>query len=187
MSIELLSQRCRLRYFSERDLPIFTRYRGEPAVARFQSWSSYSLEDAQQLYQTLAKTAFGKPGTWFQIAIADKQSDSLLGDCALHFLDDDRQVEIGFSLAPEHQGQGLAQEVVTRLLDYVFTEMGKHRVIAITDAVNTPAKKLLRNLGFRQEAHYIKNIFFKGRWSDECLFACLESEWKEQRALPQSD
>ena len=187
MSIELLSQRCRLRNFSERDLPIFTRYRAEPAVARFQSWASYSLSDAQQLYKGLAKTAFGAPGTWFQIAIADKQDDALLGDCALHFLDDERQVEIGFTLAPVHQGKGLAKEAVSRLLDYVFTEMGKHRVIAITDAENRAAMKLLASLGFRQEAHFLKNVFFKGKWSDECLFACLENEWKAQRALPPSN
>jgi RimJ/RimL family protein N-acetyltransferase len=186
MGIELLSQRCSLRLFSERDLPIFARYRAEPAVARYQSWSSYSLQDAQQLYKTLAKTAFGAPGTWFQIAIADKRDDTLLGDCALHFLEDDQQVEIGFTLAPEHQGQGLAKEAVSRLLDYVFMEMGKHRVIAVTDAENIPAKKLLASLGFRQEAHFIKNIFFKGRWSDECLFACLGSEWKVLRAIQQS-
>ncbi|HVA56106.1 MAG TPA: GNAT family protein [Gammaproteobacteria bacterium] len=186
MNIELISQRCRLRYFSERDLSIFSHYRGVASVAKFQSWSSYSLEDAQHLYMTLTKTAFGEPGTWFQIAIADKQNDSLLGDCALHFLDDNRQVEIGFTLAPEHQGKGLAKEAVSLLLDYMFTVMDKHRVIALTDAENTPAKKLLRSLGFRQEAYFLKNVFFKGKWSDECLFSCLESEWKALRALQPS-
>ncbi len=104
----------------------------------------------------------------------------MLGDCALHFLADDQQVEIGFTLAPEHQGQGLAKEAVFLLLDYVFTEMAKHRVVAIIDAENHSAEKLLLALRFRQEAHFRKNVFFKGKWSDECLFACLASEWKAQ-------
>lgn len=177
-----MSQRCRLRFFSEKDLMAFAQYRAAPSVARFQSWSSYSLDDAKKLFATLNTTDFGETGSWFQIAIADKQDDRLLGDCALHFLADDQQVEIGFTLAPEHQGKGLAKEAVAMLLDYVFMEMAKHRVIAITDAENHRAKKLLLALGFRQEAHYKKNVFFKGKWCDECLFACLESEWRMRRS-----
>jgi RimJ/RimL family protein N-acetyltransferase len=174
----LQGQRCKLRPFTEQDLPAFTAYRADPAVARFQSWSSYSLDDARQLYAVLDRTVFGAPDTWFQIAIADRQHDSLLGDCALHFLADGQQIEIGFTLAPVQQGKGLAKEAVSLLLDYLFTQLGKHRVIAITDAENHPARKLLLGLGFRQEAHYVQNVFFKGSWGDECLFACLASEWR---------
>lgn len=177
----LESERCRLRHFTEADLPAFARYRAVPDVARFQSWSDYSLEDAQQLYATLLRTSFGKPGTWYQLAIADKRDDALLGDCAVHFLEDDRQLEIGFTLAPEHQGQGLAGEALSVLLDHVFKVMNKHRVIAITDARNQAARKLLLRLGFRQEAHYVQNVFFKGEWGDECLFACLAREWRAEK------
>jgi RimJ/RimL family protein N-acetyltransferase len=174
----LLAQRCKLRLFTEQDLPVFAGYRADVSVARFQSWSSYSLDDAKRLYASLASTVFGVPDTWYQIAIAARQDDSLLGDCALHFLEDSQQVEIGFTLAPQHQGKGLAREAVTLLLDYVFAGLGKHRVVAITDAENHPAKRLLLGLGFRQEAYFVKNVFFKGRWGDECLFACLASEWQ---------
>ncbi|MGH8321810.1 MAG: GNAT family N-acetyltransferase [Gammaproteobacteria bacterium] len=185
--IPLLSQRCRLRPLSEKDLAVFARYRAESSIARFQSWSSYSLDDAKKLFEIQTRIKFGETGTWYQIAITDKRNDSLLGDCALHFLADNQQLEIGFTLAPEHQGKGLAKEAVSVLLDYVFTEMAKHRVVAITDAENHPAKKLLLALGFRQEAHYLKNIFFKGKWCDENLFACLESEWKVQHSMQYSD
>jgi RimJ/RimL family protein N-acetyltransferase len=180
MFASLPGQRCSLRPFLESDLEVFAAYRADPNVARFQSWSSYSLDDARQLYATLGKTVFGAPGTWFQIAIAGRQDDALLGDCAVHFLEDGRQVEIGFTLARQHQGKGFAKEALSLLLDYLFTQMGKHRVIAITDAENHPARKLLLGLGFRQEAHYIQNVFFKGSWGDECLFACLASEWQNK-------
>lgn len=172
------SSRFRLRPFTEADLPEFARYRALPDVARFQSWSSYSLTDARKLFDAMQSTPFGNPGSWHQIAIADKNTDRLLGDCALHFLEDQRQAEIGFTLAPEHQGQGLAGDALGLLLDYVFGDLGMHRVIAVTDAENLPARALLTRLGFRQEAHFVENIFFKGRWGDECLFACLASEWR---------
>ena len=44
---------------------------------------------------------FAKPGAWYQVAIADLESDGLLGGVALHFLaDDHRQLELGCTLAP---------------------------------------------------------------------------------------
>lgn len=174
----IATRRCTLRRFTGQDLAAFAEYRADPSVARFQSWSAYSLDDARQLYATLTGTVFGAPGTWYQIAIADNRDDSLLGDCALHFLEDEQQVEIGFTLAPAHQRQGLAKEALTALLDYLFDGLGKHRVVAITDAENHPARNVLRSLGFRQEAHFVQNVFFKGRWGDECLFACLAHEWQ---------
>lgn len=176
--LPLAGLRCKLRSFTEDDLPEFARYRALPEVARYQSWSEYSLADASRLYAAQQGVPFGTANTWHQLAIADKRGNRLLGDCALHFLEDGQQVEIGFTLAPEHQGRGLAQEALRLLLDHVFGTMKKHRVTALTDAENQPAQKLLKALGFRQEAHYLKNVFFKGRWGDECLFALLAGEWK---------
>lgn len=174
----LSGARCNLRPFAEQDLPAFARYRADPAVARFQSWTTYSLDDAQRLFASMASVPFGTRGSWYQVAIADTRQDSLLGDCALHFLDDEHQVEIGFTLAPGQQGKGLGREAVSLLVDYLFEQLHKHRIIAITDAENAAARKLLADIGFRQEAHYIQNTFFKGKWGDECLYACLASEWR---------
>jgi hypothetical protein len=34
-------------------------------------------------------------------------------------------------------------------------------------------------LGFRREAHYRQNIFFKGAWGDEYLYALLKSDYSQ--------
>ena len=170
--------RVRVRDFSAKDLGGFTRYRALPEVARYQSWEQYTLEDAERLYAAQQTVVFGTAGSWHQVAVTDKRDGALLGDCALHFLEDDRQVEIGFTLAPEHQGKGLAREAVGLLVGHVFGTMQRHRVIAMTDAENRRAQQLLTALGFRQEGRFVQNVFFKGRWGDECLYACLASEWR---------
>jgi RimJ/RimL family protein N-acetyltransferase len=161
---------ARLRVFAERDLAEFARYRALPEVARYQSWEQYTLEDAQQLYAKQQGSVYGAPGSWHQIAIADKASDALVGDCALHFMDDGEELEIGFTLAPERQGKGLALEAVGLLLDHAFGAMGMRRVLAITDAENIPAHKLLEALGFRREA--VRDVLFKGKEGKEFDFVC---------------
>lgn len=178
--LPIVTARFRLRRLTEQDLPIFARYRGDPDVARYQSWSTYGMADAVRFHESQQAVELGTLGTWYQIGIAERDSDTLVGDCALHFVDAD-QVEIGFTLAREHQGRGIMREAVSALLDSVFGSLGKHRAIALTDARNTRAAKLLDSLGFRREAHFVESTFFKGAWGDELLYACLAREWKEKR------
>ena len=165
----LETARCRLRDIQEQDLVTFARYRADPEVARYQSWSDYSLADAERLYARQQKTPFGEAETWYQIAIADKQSDALLGDCSLHFLGE-HEVEIGFTLAPEQQGRGFAREAVTSLLTYLFGKLGKQRVLAVTDAENKPAQELLLTLGFFEDGSERRQVTFKGRPGKEYLY-----------------
>ena len=89
-------------------------------------------------------------------------------------------MEVGFTLAPEHQGNGYATEALRGFLDHAFVALDKHRVIAVTDALNTPAAALLTRVGMRQEAHFHDNVFFKGTWGSEFLFAMLDHEWTQQ-------
>lgn len=172
------TERLICRAFERADLQAFTAYRADPEVARYQSWQDYQYQDALALFENLQQTPFGANGTWMQLALVCRQTQALVGDLALHFIDA-QQVEIGFTLASEHQGKGLAREALQGLLVYLFERLGKHRVSAITDVKNRAAWGLLERLGFRREAHYRDNIFFKGSWGSEYGYGLLAREWRQ--------
>ena len=174
----LETQRLTLRDFKESDLVTFATYRNDPQVARYQSWESYDLAQARQFFAQQQALAFNQPDSWYQIAIIDKTSDEMLGDCVIHFLaDDNAQVEIGFTLATKHQGHGYGKEAIGALLDFIFLQLNKRRVIAVTDVKNNGSIHLLEGLGFRQEGHFVENILFKGCWGSEYLYALLRREF----------
>ncbi len=178
---ELLSPRLRLRRLRQGDAQAIAAYRGLPEVALLQSWEFYGPAEAAALIAEQERTTPDTPGSWLQLALTLLDSGVLVGDCGIHFLQDDRrQVEIGITLSPAHQGRGLAAEAVGSVLRYVFESLGKHRVRAVTDAENDRAARLFRRLGFRQEAHFVEHVWFKGRWSSEFVFAMLRREWEEQ-------
>jgi RimJ/RimL family protein N-acetyltransferase len=64
------------------------------------------------------------------------------------------------------------------VIEPLFTPLNNHRLLATVDARNETAAGLLEKLGFRREAHFRKNIFFKGEWGDVYAYALLRSEWK---------
>jgi RimJ/RimL family protein N-acetyltransferase len=159
------------------DVESFVAYRSDPDVARYQSWEDYTVEQGATLVAEMQGLRPGIPGEWYQLAVVD-EAGTLVGDLAT-CVDpaEHRQLEVGFTLAPEHQGKGYATEALHGLLGYAFGTLDMHRVIAVTDARNDAAAALLTRVGFRKEAHFHDNVFFKGAWGSEFLFAMLASEW----------
>lgn len=181
--ISLESQRLVLRRFADGDLPAFLAYMSDPLVARYQTWESYSEQHAREVIEQQKKLTPGVPGEWFTFALELKETGVLIGHIALKAQEDNQQAEIGFTISREYQGKGLAFEAASRVLDYVFTNLEMHRVTAITDCENQRSVALLSRLGMRREGHFIQNIWFKGKWGDEYLYAILREEWLRKRAI----
>lgn len=181
--LPITTERLHLRPFEPGDLTHFAAYRRKPEVALYQSWSDYSEEDALAFYAQQRTLTFGTNNTWYQIAMIRREDNRLVGDVAVHFLDEGRQVEIGFTVDSAHQRQRYATEAMLAVLNVLFTRMHKHRAAAICDAQNVGAQKLLERLGFRQEGIFHKNVFFKGAWGDEMNYAMLQDEWNTSRLM----
>lgn len=166
-----------IRAFEIKDLEIFTQYRSQEMVAKYQSWINFTYQDAVVFFESMDYSTFGKEGCWYQLAISSIDLDELVGDIAVHFIDQD-QIEIGFTISPQYQRKNVATEALSYFLRYVFGELNRHRVIATTDVKNIASCRLLERLGFRREGHFVQNIFFKGAWGDEYQYALLRSEQK---------
>lgn len=177
---KLETPRLILRRFVGSDLPTLFAYRNDPEVACYQSWGVTDKAGLQDFIQSQRPLQPGTPAEWFQFAIELKSTNELIGDCALKVgKEDARQGEIGFTLSRKHQGKGFASEAVSALLDYAFTKLGLHRIIAITDCENQPSIVLLERLGMRREGHFLQSIWNKGEWRDEYQYAILKDEWLE--------
>jgi len=177
MIFPITTKRLILRPFTHYDLQAFTAYRNQPEVARYQSWSAYTHDDALAFFAVQEQLAFDTDESWFQIAVEGRAEGHLIGDVAVHFFDEGRQGEIGVTFGTESGGKGYAQEAVARVVELLFDTCGKHRLVATVDARNIRAQRLVERLGFRREGVYRQNVFFKGLWGDEYGYALLASEW----------
>jgi len=179
--VRLETERLVLRRFVPADLPAFVAYRSDPEIARYQGWDTgYSMADATRFLKTLDDANFGEPDDWLQLAIVDRGSDALKGDCAMRFLSDQpATVEIGITIAGAHARQGIAGEALSALLDALFRDYGVHRVVANADDRNAAVQRLLQRLGFRCEARFVEADWFKDAWTTLLVYATLEHEWRK--------
>lgn len=183
METEIVTDRLRLRPFQVDDLEAFVAYRSDPEVARYQSWDvGYSMTDAQSFLASQRGLELGQPGEWLQLAIVDRRTGGLCGDCAVRVaIDPPATAELGVTLAPGSQDKGLATEALAAVVAALFEQHGMHRVFAEADDRNAPVKRLLERLGFRCEARLVEADWFKGEWSTLCVYALLDREWQPRQ------
>ena len=89
--------------------------------------------------------------------------------------------EIGWTVLPDHAGQGYATEAARAMLHLAFEHYGLRRVVANLDARNDRSAALCERLGMRREAHRIGDFWSKGGWTCSLEYALLADEWRAAR------
>ena len=174
---DIVTDRLNLRDLEPADAEFMLLYRSEPEVSRYQSWEPASVDQLRSYFEELAGMDPDTPGAWYQLGIALRSGGELIGDCGIHILDAPRLAEIGITVAPRFQCRGYATEALRAIVGYLFGKLRKHRISASVDPRNTGSIRLMHRLAFRQEAHLIGSLWFKGQWVDDVVFAMLAREW----------
>ena len=173
----ITTDRLLLRRLEINDGHDFFRYRCLPEIYEYQSFMPKDISQADDFINHNPNN-FNIPNTWFQLAIVSKNEDMLIGDIGIHFLEDNAQIEVGYTLAPSYQGQGYAIEALKAVISYLFLDLKKHRITASVDPSNIKSIRLLEKLGMRKEGHFIKSYRMGDMWLDDYIYAVLEEEWK---------
>src|SRR3954453_9092450 len=85
------SARLILRRFADVDLAAFLAYLNDPLVARYQTWESYTEEQARDVIEQQKDSEPGRPGQWFTFAAELKETKALTGHVALSVKEADHQ------------------------------------------------------------------------------------------------
>ena len=114
-----------------------------------------------------------KAGRSMKWVALDRSGDQVVGVC--NFTQIARgpfqSGTLGFSVDAQHQGQGLMYEITDRALQFMFEEVGLHRIAATHMPSNHRSAKLLDRLGFQQEGIAPDYLKIAGRWETHVLRA----------------
>jgi [ribosomal protein S5]-alanine N-acetyltransferase len=78
---------------------------------------------------------------------------------------------LGYFVAEEWNGRGIASEAVRHVADWAFEQAGLHRLSAGTLLENAGSQRVLARNGFRIVGIARNYLHIAGRWQDHVLFA----------------
>ena len=170
-------QRVRLRPLRRTDAAaLFTLY-ADPEVCRY--WSFAPWTDLAQAEAWLDERMGWKPPATFGWALADRGDDAFVGTTSLFSLSGpNRRAELGYSLLPSRQGQGLAREGVGLALAYAYGPLDLERVEADVDPRNEASWRLLEHFGFQREG-LLRNRWRVGdEFADSWIYGLLQDDYR---------
>jgi RimJ/RimL family protein N-acetyltransferase len=151
--------------------------RSDKETNKYQGWIPENIKEVEEFISN-NPSVFNTPKTWFQLVIIEKESNKIIGDVGIHFIDQENfQCEVGCTINKDYQKKGFAFEALNLVINHLFTNLNKHRIIASVDPRNISSIKLIEKLGFRKEAHFIKSYYQNGEWCDDVIYALLKEEW----------
>ncbi|MCQ4138302.1 GNAT family N-acetyltransferase [Chryseobacterium sp. EO14] len=175
--MHLETERLLIRDLTLDDKQAVFNYRSDAEANKFQSWIPKTLEDVEQFIQKNNKE-FNQPESWYQVLITEKDTKAVIGDIGIHFFGaENLQAELGITLNKDFQGRGYASEALKGVINFLFSDLKKHRIMASIDPENIDSLKLMERIGFRKEGHFVKSLFWKNNWTDDVIYALLREEW----------
>jgi len=142
----------------------------------------FSNPGAMRWWSTLPHTSLAETRTWLDGMIAGNAEGSddfvierdgaVIGKAGFY-----RMPDIGYILHPDHQGQGLASEALTAVIDHLFATRPVETLTADVDPENAASIRLLDRLGFQQTGSAERTWNIGGDWKDSLYYALTRADW----------
>lgn len=149
---QLQTERLLLRRWREEDLPGLARINADPLVMEHFPAPLSDAESADQLRRLELSFRRHAIGFW---AVEIRGGEPLIGFVGLSPVDPTLAfapaVEIGWRLAREHWGLGLAHEAASASLEYGFCSLGLEEIVSYTTTRNKRSRRLMVRLGMSHD------------------------------------
>ncbi|MEQ8666232.1 MAG: GNAT family protein [Rhodospirillales bacterium] len=174
MADPLEDDAIRLRLMERRDIDAARRLHNEFSVL-------LNLTDIRQVTEP-------EQEAWFDRLLADRSkqryvvteigADRIIGTVRVDQIDlANRNAMIGTDIDAAYRGKGYGRRSFRLIADYLFRQMGLHRIWLVTLSTNDVALSMYRTLGMKEEGVWRDAIWRDGGYVDLIQFGILRDEW----------
>jgi RimJ/RimL family protein N-acetyltransferase len=177
----LLGENVVLRRHTEADVPRIVEACSDPVVSDWIGMipSPFHESDAVAwLAGNAERQASGTAVTW---AVADPETDALLGTVDLFDVRPGRDAEIGYWLHADGRGRGLATEMCGLALRHALLPeeaggLGLGRVRAVAAEGNTASRRVLERSGLEQQGRERRLVLTRAGLEDAAIYDILAQD-----------
>jgi len=169
-------ERVVLRRHVPDNIRAFQRWYSDPDVVRLTRYQDGPMR-REEIERFFAARALGLESLAMAIHVRD--TDRLVGTCALSQLDSDNGSALYHITIGEKDawGLGYGTEATRLMMGHAFDGLGLHRIALSVFAFNERAIRSYQSVGFVIEGRAREAIWREGRWWDEISMSLLDSDW----------
>lgn len=167
----LETDRFHLRRLTVADAPSVFHMLSDEEAARFSGRPRLrQMSEAVELVRSVGLDfATRRSVRW---GVSDHPQGPVLATVGLHHWDRyHKHIGIGFDVAREHWGQGIASEAVAAVTEFALAELQVNRVEAEVMAENQGSLRVLERLGYVQEGLLVERMYHSGSFRDIVLLS----------------
>jgi len=180
--LSLVTPRLRLRPLVVADAAAMWPYVTDPAVSYYMTWEPHRDLSETQEFLAFCETSRAE-GRTATLGVFEPDG-TFVGVAGLH--DVTRTVrawrrdvaELGYWIAPPHQGRGYVTEAARAVVDAAFDQLHLHKVKVGCLVENVGSRRVIEKLGFRLVGVEHEHAFRHGRWWDHLGYEVTASAWR---------
>ncbi|GHV06067.1 putative N-acetyltransferase YnaD [Clostridia bacterium] len=182
-TVTLETERLILQPLRETDFESVHAYMSDEQIKKYMYYEPNTPEDTNKLISDSVTN-----DNIFEFGLTRKDSGTLIGNIGLYIGGKEAvgngEVEIGWLISGENQGNGYATEAAKAVMKFAFEQLRLRRIIAHCDSENVASWHIMEKLGMRREAHYRKsrksNRVLGHTWRDAFGYAILAEDYFKQ-------
>lgn len=173
---ELRTERLLLRAFTQEDMPQVFLGLSHPEVIKYYGISYKTLQGTQVQMDWYRDIYERGTGLWWAITLQQSPAE-ILGACGFNNWNQvHNNAETGYWLMPAAQRQGIMTEAFAAAIDFAFTGMGLHRIVATVERENSNSIWLLEKMHFVQEGTQREVEFKNDKYIDLLQYSLINSK-----------
>lgn len=149
---ELDAGMMRLRRWRPADAELLFGASQDPGIQQWTTLSAFTSLPEVERFISVGEPAMRADGRGAMFGVFDRHDEGLLGSCGLHHVDlADKIGEVGYWVAPDARGRGVAKTAVSTLAAWAFERLDLERLEWNCGVGNAASRTVASKVGFRFE------------------------------------
>ena len=156
--------------------PMFRNWANDPEVTKFLTWPPHgSMEVTEKVLASWVENY--QKNDYYQWMIVLKETNEPIGSIMANTLGRAQSAHIGYCIGKKWWHQGIMSETLNAVIDFLFNEVGYHRVESLHDPNNPHSGAVMRKCGLQYEGHLRQAERNNQGICDVIYYSILKAEW----------
>ena len=145
-------------------------YSCDPEVTKYLTWSAHSSVKETERYINLLQKKYAE-GVFNDWGLIYKENGKFIGTGGYTSFDKQKNLgEVGYVLAKDFWGMGLAAEAIKTVMDFGFKNFGLDGYFAKHMEGNDASGRVMQKCGMTFEGMYKRSMFIKGEFKNIVVY-----------------